>query len=104
MNVENNMDDIIDSANDAKDEGNYKEAIAMVEPLLKKEKKKTLSPKQEMDVRDVLSQCYHLLDDGKSALPHSMRKLELTIQLYGKGSKEHARALSGLGMVERDLK
>src|SRR3990167_6805199 len=104
MNVENNVDDIIDSASDAMDEGNYKEAIAMVEPLLKKEKKKTLSPLQEMGVRDVLAQCYRLLDDVKSALPHSMRGLELNIQLYGKGSKEHAMALKGVGMVERNLK
>ena len=95
---------IIDTASKAKDEGNYKEAIAMLEPLLKKEWKKTLSPVQERRLRDVLSQCYFLLRDPKSALPHSMRELELAIQVCGKGSEEHADALQGLGMLESESK
>src|SRR3990167_2667628 len=104
MDFRNNVDDIIKSANGAMDEGNYKEAIAMVEPFLKKEKKKTLSPTQEKGVRDVLAQGYYLLGDAKSALPHSMREVELTIQLYGKGSEGHANALQAVGIVDTKFK
>ena len=48
------VDDIIASAKKALREGNYKGTISMLEPLLKGEKKKTLSPKQEMDVHHIV--------------------------------------------------
>ena len=100
---DNKLDEIIASAEKAFGDGNYKSVISMVEPHLK-ERKKTLSLMQEIHLRNVLGKCYYHLHDAKSALPHSMRGLELAIQLCGKGSKEHAVALQAFGMVESELK
>ena len=76
----------------------------MVEPLLKGEKKKTLSPQQERLVGIILGKSMNFLGNHKSALPHMKRAVELSIQLSGKGSKHHATALNGLGQVEMGLK
>ena len=88
----NNVDDIIASANKAFREGNYKGALSLLEPLLKKEKRKTLSPMQELAVASTCSGAHRCLANYKTAFPHAKRVLELAIQLC-KGSKEHADVL-----------
>src|SRR3990167_5078795 len=45
--MNNNVKEIIASALKAFDEGNFKSVIALLEPVLKKGKEKTLSPSQE---------------------------------------------------------
>src|SRR3990167_3958448 len=95
---------IIDTARKAYMEGNYKGSIALLEPLLKGEKKKTLSPEQERIVVGLLSNVFRFFDDNKSALPHARRRLELSIQLNGKVSDEHASALESMGLAEAELK
>src|SRR3990167_5308408 len=104
MDVKNNVDDIIDSADKAFEEGNYKSVISLLEPLLKGKKKKTLSPSQERDAVGLMSTAFRFLHDYKSALPHAKRYLQLEIQVCGKGSKEHAIALQEVGLVETGLK
>ena len=76
----------------------------MLERILKGEKKKTLSPKQEMDVHHIVCGAYRLIQECRSALPHAKRFLDLVILHGGKGSIEHASALRELGRVERGLK
>src|SRR3990167_5593259 len=98
------LDDIIASADVEGQKGNYKSVIAMLEPLLKGEKKKTLSPSQEMEAVSRLCGAFRFLDNCKAALPHAKRWSELAILLDGKGSKEHAFALQELGLVETMLK
>src|SRR3990167_10843598 len=44
------------------------------------------------------------LGNHKAALPHAKRAVELSIQMYGKGSEYHATTLSGLGQMEMGLK
>jgi tetratricopeptide (TPR) repeat protein len=82
--------------------GNYRGALALLLPLLRAKEK--LSPRQELDVVDCLTDCYRFLDDEKAALPHIQRGLELRKQLHGVRSKEHAMALKGLCMVHAGLK
>jgi len=104
MDASPSVDDIIACANKMYGEGNYRGAVAALEPLLRKERRKTLSPAQELDVVYVSNNSYRFLDQPKAALPHMKRALELTIQVNGKGSKGHASALHGLGLLERELK
>jgi tetratricopeptide (TPR) repeat protein len=82
--------------------GNYRGALALLLPLLRAKEK--LSPQQELEVVDWLSECYRFLDDEKAALPHQERRVVLTKQLFGARSFEYARALQGLCMVHRGLK
>jgi tetratricopeptide (TPR) repeat protein len=98
------VNEIIVSAKMMLDKGNYRGAIAAVEPLVQKKRRKTLSLNQEFNVVDVLGRCYQALLDFKSARPHVKRLLKLTIKHFGKGSKEHAIASTGLGSIERELK
>src|SRR3990167_970318 len=100
----NNVDGAIDSAAKLFQEGNYKGSIALLEPFLKGEKKKTLSPVQEYVVVAALGKTNELLGNHKAALLHVKRNVELSVQLYGKGSKDHASALNGLGQIETVLK
>src|SRR3990167_4840758 len=100
----NNVNDAIDSAAKLFQEGNYKGSIALLEPFLKGEKKKTLSPVQEYVVVAALGKSNELLGNHKAALLHVKRSVELSVQLYGKGSKDHALALNGLGQIETVLK
>src|SRR3990167_8179847 len=83
-------------------EGNYKGAIAVLEPLLRKWRKKT--PKQEWEVAAALSASYRFWDEPRAALPHARRNLQRAKELCGKGSKEHADALIDLGVVKMQLK
>src|SRR3990167_2800641 len=98
------VDNIIASADKAVHEGNYKGAISMAEPLLKGEKKKTLSPLQEARVHHFVCAAYRFIGEYRTALPHAKRYLELAAQLRGKGSLGHAIALQELGLVETKLK
>jgi hypothetical protein len=82
--------------------GNYRGALALLLPLLRAKEK--LSPQQELNVVNGLSNCYRFLEDEKAALPHEQRGLVLTKQLFDARSKEHAEALKGLCMVHRGLK
>jgi tetratricopeptide (TPR) repeat protein len=77
-------------------------ALALLLPLLRAKVK--LSPQQELDVVDGLSNCYRFLDDYKAALPHKQRGLVLTKQLFGARSREHAWALQWLCRVRGGLK
>ena len=83
----NNVDNVIESALKLRQEGNYKGSNALLEPLLKE--KKTLSPSQECNVVLVCMKNYELLWDCKSALPHAKKGVDLSIQVFGKGSEEH---------------
>lgn len=63
MDVKINVNDIIASAEKAFHEGNYKPVIALLEPLLKGEKKKTLLPTQELNAIILLSSVFRFLGD-----------------------------------------
>src|SRR3990167_7353032 len=76
MNNNNSVVDIITSALKALNEGNYKPAIALVEPLLKGKKKKMLSPEEEQLALSVVGKSYEFLGNFKAALPHAKRYLE----------------------------
>src|SRR3990167_880153 len=68
MDVEkNNVDDIIKSAEDAREKGNYKEAISILEPLLKGERKNCLSAKDERTIVRILSDSHRFMEDFKRA-------------------------------------
>jgi tetratricopeptide (TPR) repeat protein len=86
------------------DAGNYRGAVALLEPLLRPRPKEKLSPQQECDVVERLSACYRVLDDDKAALPHTQRWLALEKQLHGPRSRRHAGALKMLCRVQRGLK
>ncbi len=61
--------------------GNYRGALALLLPLLRAKEK--LSPPQELDVVNLLSDCYRALDDFKAARPHKQRGLVLATRLFG---------------------
>jgi hypothetical protein len=82
--------------------GNYRGVLALLLPLLRAKEK--LSPQQELDVVDYLSNCVRFLRDFKAALPHQQRRLVLTKQLFGPRSRVHAQAFKGLCMVRGGLK
>ena len=93
------VDEVIKKAKKESDAGNYRGAVALLQPLLKHK----LSPQQKMSVVAWLGACYHRLDDFKAALPHAQRQVVLAKQLHGARSLPHARALQGLCMVHRAL-
>jgi tetratricopeptide (TPR) repeat protein len=84
------------------DAGNYREALALLLPLLRAKEK--LSPQQELKLVDRVSDCYRLSRDFKAALWHKERGLVLTKQLFGARSFEYAQALTVLSMVHSGLK
>src|SRR3990167_8978291 len=100
----NTAEKILASGLELLKKGDYKRAIALVEPLLKGGKKKTLSLEDENAVVMILGKSYQLLGNYKAALPHAKRAVELSIQMYGKGSEYHATTLIGLGQMEIGLK
>lgn len=85
------------------DEGDFRGANSLLEPLLKRDKRKTLSPDEECDAVGLVGKNYQRLGMHKAALPFAMKHLELTIQLYEKGSMDHAIALDWVGQVQTEL-
>jgi tetratricopeptide (TPR) repeat protein len=94
------VDETIGQAEKARDAGNYRGAVSLLQPLLKEK----LSPQQERDVVMWLSSCYRSLNDYKAALPHAQRGVVLVQEVHGSRSLNHALALKGLCIVQCGLK
>jgi hypothetical protein len=85
MDVRGSVDETIEQARKELDAGNYRGAVALLEPLLRPRAKEKLSPQQECDVVGLLSSCYRFLDDDKAALPHAQQRLALEQHLHCQG-------------------
>lgn len=66
------VDELIAYADNQFEEGNYKDVIKELEPLLdeRNKRKEMLSPREEWEVRAAVSASYRFLDEPKAALPH----------------------------------
>jgi tetratricopeptide (TPR) repeat protein len=104
MDVRGSVDETIGQAVQEFKAGNYRGAVALLEPLLRPPAKERLSPQQECGVVGLLSSCYRHLSDDKSALLHAQQKVALEQQLHGPRSCQHAVALKVLCMVHQGLK
>jgi tetratricopeptide (TPR) repeat protein len=104
MDVRASVDETIGQAVQEFKAGNYRGAVALLEPLLRPPAKEKLSPQQERDVVMWLSDRHRFLGDYKAALPHTQRLLALEQQLHGPRSRQHAEALKVLCIVHRGLK
>jgi hypothetical protein len=108
MDVRGSVDETIGQAVQELKAGNYRGAVALLEPLLRPlfgpPAKEKLWPQQECDVVMWLSASHRFLEDHKAALPHSQRRLALEQHLHGPRSRQHAVALKVLCMVQRGLK
>ncbi len=104
MDVRGSVDETLGQAAKEYKAGDYRGAVALLEPLLRPRAKEKLSPQQESNVVGWLSTCYRFLFDFKAALPHVQRLLALEKQLHGPLSLQNATALKGLCMVQRGLK
>jgi hypothetical protein len=71
MDVRGSVDETIGQAVQELKAGNYRGAVALLEPLLRPRAKEKLWPQQECDVVMWLSASYRFLEDHKAALPHS---------------------------------
>jgi tetratricopeptide (TPR) repeat protein len=104
MDVRTPVDEVIVQAKKETRTGNYKGAIALLQPLLRLRQKAKLSQSQENDVVSWLCNCYRSLFDFKAALPHAQRSLVLAQELFGPRSAGYADALKGLCLVHMRLK
>jgi tetratricopeptide (TPR) repeat protein len=103
MDVRASVDETTVQAKKEHKAGNYRGAVALLEPLLRPPAKEKLSPQQERGVVGSLTAHHNALGDYKAALPHAQRLLALEQQLHGR-SRQHAEALKVLCMVQRKLK
>src|SRR3569623_1066772 len=100
MDAHQAVDDAIKQAGQLLNAGNYKAALKVVEPLWQR---KDLSPEQSCMVAGLLCTCHRSLLDFKAALVFAQHHVDLSIQVYGSRSSDHAVALFGLGQVQLGL-
>lgn len=75
---------------------NYIKASEISTIILKKD---GITPLQEREALNILSACYVAFADYKSIIPYAKRHVEITIQIFGKESEEHACSILSICTV-----